>query len=1026
MGIVEVFDQTDENTGTAVTDDMFGLNALFTVTSPDEALLFDRYQDLGTTNLRYPGGSVTEWYFDISDISGGSHERSTGTFQGNTQTLIPFTEFLEHAASLGTDVTLVVPTISGFTQSAGEALLAGTYGERVLDADHLEHVAEFSKAAVETAQAKGVKIDALEIGNEFWGSGQMTAAEYGKLAAAMSQVMSDTFADMGISPAAQPDIVVQTTSSAGTFSPSRDSTLYVDEATGFVHTPHKVSHMDEAFAAGLTAVTVSSQDQSRPQVHEMIAAFDQDSVTVEETDGQLVDFNLRDAANALDGVVEHYYLDGGFDAVNTGEQFGFNQLELWDVALETRDAALPDLDFYITEWNTRKNGDIEQANNRGLQQVSMATEILYEMVTHNVTAAHFWPAIFNYSNSGTLIFKSAESLTLAGEGFALMSESLPGLTPVLDFSVAGDFAVHGYGNTDRQVLLFSERSGAENRLELDLSAAITLEADYYRVSWTELWDGGAGGTDQMAEPVISTTELSGLMTADAFEEFLLTLQSWSVLRLDIEGVDAAEAGAVLSGPSSGPELVESDANTIKKSPAHTGTVRDGTDGDDLFRIDNENDTILNAGEGLDTVESSVNFTLRRHSAGDDLENLVLVGDADLVGTGNPLDNTLVGNAGHNHLSGVWGNDTIHGNAGNDTLMGVAGSDFLYGGDDNDVLWGEDGDDMLWGGAGDDTLAGGAGDDNMNGNEGNDVVRGATGNDFVKGGWGDDTLFGGDGNDTITGDWGDDVLRGDAGNDVLIGGSGTDTVVYSGNKSGYTLTLSPGDTILTHRQADGSGSDTLIDLEFLDFETDLLGAPFDLTKHSGATGLSEQDFESFIELYIAYFNRAPDAGGLHFWGSAFADGLSLEDMASMFMDQPETLAAYPSGTSDGAFAETVYNNVLGRTPDQGGLEFWVGHLESGNVSRDQFILQVLRGVKPGSADRDYLDDKVDLGAYFAVHKGMSDVVNASEVMSLFDGSEESMTRSLATIDNFYAKALDANDGEFLLQVVGVLDDPFAVA
>ncbi|WP_181711316.1 calcium-binding protein, partial [Roseovarius sp. TE539] len=737
MGIVEVFDQTDENTGTAVTEDMFGLNALFTVTSPDEAQLLDRYQDLGTTNLRYPGGSVTEWYFDISDISGGSHEQSTGTFQGNSQTLVPFTEFLEHAASLGTDVTLVVPTISGFTQSAGEALLAGTYGERIIDADHLEHVAEFSKAAVETAQAKGVKIDALEIGNEFWGSGQMTAAEYGKLAAAMSQVMSDTFADMGIPPAAQPDIVVQTTSSAGTFSPSRDSTLYVEEATGFVHTPHKVSHMDEASAAGLTAVTVASQDKSRPQVHEMIDAFDEDSVTVEGTDGQLVDFNLRDAANALDGVVEHYYLDGGFDAVNTGEQFGFNQLELWNIALESRDATQPVLDFYITEWNTRKNGDIEQANNRGLQQVSMATEILYEMVTHNVTAAHFWPAIFNYSNSGTLIFKTAESLTLAGEGFALMSESLPGLTPVLDFSVAGDFAVHGYGNTDRQVLLFSERSGAENRLELDLSAAITLEADYYRVSWTELWDGGAGGTDQMAEPVISTTEVSGLLTADAFEEFLLTLQSWSVLRLDIEGVDAAEAGAVPPGNSSGPGLVESDANAIKSSPAHSGT-----DGDDLFRIDSKDDTILNAGEGIDTVESSVNFTLRRHSAGDDLENLVFVGDADLVGTGNPLDNTLVGNAGHNHLSGVWGNDTIHGNAGNDTLMGVAGSDFLYGGDDNDVLWGEDGDDMLWGGAGDDTLSGGAGDD------------------------------------------------------LLDGGAGWDTAFLSGKQSSHTLTLSPTGTTIT--------------------------------------------------------------------------------------------------------------------------------------------------------------------------------------------------------------------------------------
>ncbi|WP_104017137.1 DUF4214 domain-containing protein [Roseovarius nitratireducens] len=915
MGIIQVIDQTDENTGTSVTEDMFGLNALFTVTAPDEAQLFDRYQDLGTTNLRYPGGSVTEWYFDISDVSGGSHERSSGTFQGNTQTLTPFTDFVDLAAGLGTDVTLVVPTMTGFTQSAGEALLAGTYGQRVIDAGHLENVAEFIQTAVETAQARGVNIGALEIGNEYWGSGQMTAGEYGKLAAAMSQVMSDTFADMGIPPAAQPDIVVQTTSSAGIFSPSRDLTLHVDEATGFVYTPHEVSRMDDAFIAGLTPVTLESQDTSRPQVREMIAAFDQDSVIVEGTDGQLIDFNLRDAANALDGVVEHYYLDGGFDAVNTEEQFGFSQLELWNIELESRDAGLPDLDFYITEWNTRKNGDIDQANNRGLQQVSMSTEILYEMVTHGVTTAHFWPAIFNYSNSGTLIFKSAESLTLAGEGFALMSESLVGLAPIMDFKVAGEFAIHGYGDADRQVFFLSERSGSENLMDLDLSAAITFDADYYRVSWTELWDGGAGGTDEMAQPIISTTQVTELMAADAFDEFLMTMQAWSVVRMDIEGVDAADA------------------------------------------------------------------------------------DSSLLGGSGP----------HNRL--------------------VEGSEF---------------DDRMRGGLGNDTILGDAGDDNLSGYEGNDLIHGGDGNDFIKGGWGDDTLHGGDGNDTITGDWGDDVLSGGAGddvlmggdgndlffggegNDILMGGAGVDTVVYSGNQSGYTLTLSPSDTILTLRKPDGNGTDTLIDMEFLDFDTDVPGAPFDLTKYAGTTGLSEQNFESFIELYIAYFNRAPDAVGLHFWGTAFANGVSLEEMATLFIDQDETLAAYPSGTSNSAFAETVYENVLGRTPDQDGFEFWVGQLESGDTSRDQFILEVLRGVESGGGDRAYLDDKIDIGAYFAVHKGMSDAANASAAMALFDGSKESIATSVAAIDTFYANAVDANNGEFLLQVVGVLDDPFAIA
>jgi len=163
------------------------------------------------------------------------------------------------------------------------------------------------------------------------------------------------------------------------------------------------------------------------------------------------------------------------------------------------------------------------------------------------------------------------------------------------------------------------------------------------------------------------------------------------------------------------------------------------------------------------------------------------------------------------------------------------------------------------------------------------------------------------------------------------------------------------------------------------------------------------------------------------------------MASLFAPQPETLAAYPPGTTNEAFAETVYNNVLGRTPDQSGLDFWVGQLDQDKVSRDQFILEVLKGakspLKPEEgqdfvdqqlADRAYLGNKVDLGAYFAVHKGMSDVDNAADAMALFDGSDASIDTAVAAIDSFHTDALDPNDGEFLMPLIGVLDDPFTVA
>lgn len=302
--------------------------------------------------------------------------------------------------------------------------------------------------------------------------------------------------------------------------------------------------------------------------------------------------------------------------------------------------------------------------------------------------------------------------------------------------------------------------------------------------------------------------------------------------------------------------------------------------------------------------------------------------------------------------------------------------------------------------------------------------------------GRDFLTGGAASDVLSGFDGDDTLSGLGGDDVIDGGAGIDIAVFSGAQAAYTLILGSGQIRLQDRRPDVNGTDTLIDVEFLDFTVDTLGVPFDLTKFGAVAGLSGPEFESFIELYIAYFNRAPDAVGLNFWGSAFASDTTLDEMASLFIDQVETRATYPAGTTNMEFATEVYNNVLGRTPDPDGFAFWVNLLNSGGVTRDTFILRVLEGAKSelktdlGAdfvasqvADRAFLEDKIDVGAYFAVHRGMSDVDHATSVMAMFDGSQESRSAAFAEIDAQYQQALDPRSGAFLIQVVGVLDDPF---
>jgi Ca2+-binding RTX toxin-like protein len=68
-----------------------------------------------------------------------------------------------------------------------------------------------------------------------------------------------------------------------------------------------------------------------------------------------------------------------------------------------------------------------------------------------------------------------------------------------------------------------------------------------------------------------------------------------------------------------------------------------------------------------------------------VENLTLTGTGALNGTGNSLDNHLIGNSGANSLSGDAGNDTLDGGSGIDTMTGGDGSDIYYVRDLGDLV-----------------------------------------------------------------------------------------------------------------------------------------------------------------------------------------------------------------------------------------------------------------------------------------------------------------------------------------------------
>ena len=130
---------------------------------------------------------------------------------------------------------------------------------------------------------------------------------------------------------------------------------------------------------------------------------------------------------------------------------------------------------------------------------------------------------------------------------------------------------------------------------------------------------------------------------------------------------------ILKGNQSSNTLTGGAGNDILDGGLGADKLIGGT-GNDTYVLDNTGDIVIeNTNEGIDTVQSSITYTL-----GSNLENLILLGVNAINGTGNSLNNTITGNNANNTLTGDAGDDILDGGLGNDSLTGGTGNDtYIY-------------------------------------------------------------------------------------------------------------------------------------------------------------------------------------------------------------------------------------------------------------------------------------------------------------------------------------------------------------
>ena len=138
----------------------------------------------------------------------------------------------------------------------------------------------------------------------------------------------------------------------------------------------------------------------------------------------------------------------------------------------------------------------------------------------------------------------------------------------------------------------------------------------------------------------------------------------------------------------------------------------------------------------------------------------------------------------------------------------------------------------------------------------------------------------------------------------------------GNMANYTITSNVSTTVSDLTKADGT--DTLVNISRLEFTDKTIALDID-----GTAGQA-------YRIYKAAFNRTPDNGGLKYWIEMMDGGKKLSEVASGFIASNEFKSLYGENPTNDQFVSKLYDNVLGRAPDAGGFNYWVGLLNNKQI------------------------------------------------------------------------------------------------
>lgn len=595
--------------GQTITANLFGANLLFDRDSLDLANLgagggsyLNAIEAFDFKTLRYPGGAITEKYFNL---------RNPNSSIQNGVEVTPLDDFLKFCGQNDIKAIIVIPTVRLFGEvrdSDGNRYTA--VNDAVIRKFILDTLAE--------ARAHGTRIDAFELGNEWYS--EMSATEYGRIASRLGLIVQDA----------------------------------IDEFRG---------------NGGADANWVEPK---------ILAQTGHRGRATEETTDIVSEFTAEELS-AIDGLVTHRFLN---DEVNVfwkdgiGDSY-YGQFEQWRSAAERITSGI-DLDFYVTEWNVKGKNAYET----GLRSASSIVWLFSELVAAGVSNASFWAILQNNPQNLTvsngLPGSEWQGLSISGEMFKMLREETCGMRLITSEDLSwqlltipsGPVLLEAFGNANRNLLYLSSRSDQSMSKSIDISH-LADNAHYAFVTILGV-KAGKDPLDPNARPVVTTVyrnllDEGGMISVD--------LQPWETAQISVL---KGSTGLRAKGSTYDDDMVLSSRSDSARTFEGSDLVSAGS-GHDLLFLGSGNDT-AKGGLGHDKIVAGFGTDLLFGGFGDD--TLLGMGGDDhiLGGAGHDLvrggvgADLLIAEAGRDTLRGGPGGDTLDGGAGLDHLYGGMGAD----------------------------------------------------------------------------------------------------------------------------------------------------------------------------------------------------------------------------------------------------------------------------------------------------------------------------------------------------------------